>query len=62
MIAKSIILHVDANEVVQSRCGKAENARNFFGMEKIRGLIPMDPHAAEVIAKEIVERIPREKA
>ena len=31
-------------------------------MEKVCGFIPMNPHAAEIIAQQIVEGIPREEA
>lgn len=57
MVAKSIVLHVDANEVIEPGSGEAENARHFFGMEEVGCLVPMDPHATEVVAKEIIKRI-----
>jgi hypothetical protein len=62
LIAESIVLHIDADEVVQSRSWEAENAGDFFGMEKVRCLVPVDPHATEVVSEEVVERIAGEKA
>ena len=61
MIAQGIVLHINSHEIIESRCGEAQNARHFFGMEEVGGLVPVDPHATEVIAKQIVQRIPREE-
>ena len=61
MIAEGVILHVDADEIIQTRCRETQNAGNFFGMEQIGGLVPVNPHASKVVAQEIVEGIPREE-
>lgn len=62
MVAKSVILHIDTDQVIETRSWEAEDARDFLGMEKVGGLVPVDPHAAEVVAQKVVQRIPRKKA
>lgn len=62
LIAKGIVLHVNADQVVQTRRGEAEDSRNLFGMEQVGSFVPMDPHSAEVISQKIVERVARQEA
>lgn len=50
LIAERVILHVDPNEIVESRSGKAKDARDLFRMEKISRFIPVDPHAAKIVS------------
>src|SRR5436305_12148154 len=62
LVAESIIFHIDADKVVESRCWEAKNTRYLLCMEKVRSLVPVNPHAPEIVAKKVVERISREKA
>jgi len=62
LVAESIIFHVDSDKVIQSWCREAENTRDLLCMEKVRSLVPVNPHAPEIVAKKVVERISREKA
>lgn len=62
MIAEGVVLHINPNEVIQSRSREAENARYLLGVEKIGSLVPVHPHTSKVVAQKVVERIPREKA
>lgn len=62
LVAKSIILHVDTNQIVQTGGGEAQNARDFLGVEKVGGLVPVNPHPSEVIAQEVVQGIPGKEA
>ena len=41
VINKRIILHVNSDKVIETRCGKVEDSRDFFGMEKIGSFIPV---------------------
>lgn len=61
MVAQSIVLHVDSDQIVEPGGGEAQNARYLLGVKEIRRLVPVDPHAAQVVTKEIVQRIPRQK-
>ena len=61
MIAQSIILHVDPDQVVQSWCWEAENTGDLFGVEEIGGLVPVNPHATEVVAQQVIEWVSREE-
>jgi len=54
LVAKSIIFHVDADQVVQPRRRETENARDLFGVEKIRSLVPVDPHPSKVVSEKVV--------
>jgi len=62
LIAQGVVLHVDAHQIVESRCREAENARDLLGVEKISSLVPVDPHSAQVVAEEIVQRVARKEA
>ena len=61
MVAEGVILHVDADKIVQSRSWEAQDARNLLCVEEIRSLVPVDPHATEVVSEQIVERIARQE-
>lgn len=61
LIAERVVLHVDANKVVESGGREAEDARDLLSMEKVGCLVPMNPHASEVVAEQIVEGISREE-
>jgi hypothetical protein len=62
LVAERIVLHVNADQVVQAGSWEAEDARDLLGMEQVGGLIPMDPHATEIVSKKVVERVAREEA
>ena len=62
LVAERVVFHIDPDQIIESRSWETENARYFFRVEEIRGLVPMYPHPPEVITQEIVQRIPREKA
>ena len=62
LVAESIIFHIDSDKVIQSWRWEAENTRDLLCMEKVRSLVPVNPHAPEIVAKKVVERISREKA
>lgn len=61
LVAQSIILHVDADKVIQSRSREAQNTRNLFSMEQVSSLVPVNPHATQVVAQEIVQRVARQE-
>jgi hypothetical protein len=62
LVAECIVLHVDTDQVIKSRSREAQDTRDLLGMEQVGSLIPVNPHSSEVVAKKIVERIPREEA
>lgn len=62
MVTKGIVLHVDPNKVIQAGRGEAENAGDFFSVEEIGSLVPVDPHSTKIIAEQIVQWIPGEEA
>jgi hypothetical protein len=62
LVAEGIVLHVDAHQVVEARGGEAEDARDLLGVEEVGGLVPVDPHAAQVVAEQVVERVARQEA
>jgi hypothetical protein len=49
LIAKSIILHVDTDKVIESGSWEAENARNLLSVEEVCGFVPVDPHTPQII-------------
>lgn len=57
LVAQSIILHVDSHEIIQSRSRETQNTGYFLRMEKVGSLVPVDPHATEVISQQVVQRI-----
>lgn len=61
MVAQSIILHVDSDQIVQSWCWEAENAGDFFSMEEVGGLVPVNPHATKVVTEKVVKWISRQE-
>lgn len=61
LVAQGVVLHVDADEVVEARGGEAEDARDLLGVEEVGGLVPVDPHAAQVVAEQVVEGVSREE-
>ena len=62
LVAERVVFHVDAHEVVETRGGEGEDAGDFFGVEEIGRFVPVDPHAAEVVAQEVVEGVATEEA
>jgi len=62
LIAQSIVFHVDAHQVVESRCREAENAGDFLGVEQVSSLVPVDPHTTQVVTKKVVQRVTRQEA
>ena len=50
LVAKSIVLHVNADKVIESGSWETENARNLLGMEEICGFVPVNPHTSQIIA------------
>lgn len=61
LVAESIVLHVDPNQIIQPRRRETEDSRDFFGVEKIRRLVPVDPHPSQIVAKKIVKGISRKE-
>lgn len=57
LVAERIVLHVDADQVVQARGREAQDAGHLLGVEQVSSLVPMDPHATEVVAQQVVERV-----
>jgi hypothetical protein len=57
LVAKRVVLHVDAHQIVEARSREAENSGNLLGVEQVGGLIPVNPHASQIISKEVVERV-----
>lgn len=62
LIAEGVILHVDADQVVQARSRETENARHFLGVKQVGGFVPVDPHASEIVTQQVVERVTGEEA
>lgn len=62
LVAQGVVLHVDADQVVQTRCGETEDARYFLSVEQVGGLVPVNPHTTEVVAEQVVQGIAREEA
>lgn len=62
MVAQSIVLHIDADQVVQAWCGETEDARYLLSVEQVGGLVPVNPHTTEVVAEQVVQGIAREEA
>lgn len=62
LVAKSVILHVNADKIVKPGSREAKNARNLFSVEQVGGLVPVNPHATEVVAEKVVKRISRKEA
>jgi hypothetical protein len=62
LVAEGVVFHINPNEVIQSRSREAENAGYLLRVEEIGSLVPVNPHASKVVAKQVVERVPREKA
>lgn len=58
LIAERVVLHIDANQVIQARSREAQNARNLLGVEQVGGLVPVNPHTTQVVAQQVVERVP----
>ena len=54
MIAESIILHIDADEVIESWCREAKDAGDFLRMEEVGGLVPVNPHPSKVVTQKVV--------
>lgn len=61
LIAERVILHVDPNKIVQSRCGKRKNSRNLLGVEEVGSFVPVNPHPTEIITQQVVEGISRKE-
>lgn len=57
MVAKSIVLHVNSYQIIESWRWEAQNTGDLLGMEKVCGLVPVDPHTSQIIAQKIVKRI-----
>lgn len=61
MIAKSVVLHVDPNKVVEAGRGEAQDPRNLLSMEQVGSLVPVNPHSPEVVTQQVVEWVPGEE-
>lgn len=61
LVAESIVLHVDAHKIVEAGSWEAQDARDLLGMEQVGGLVPVNPHASQIISQEVVERITRQE-
>lgn len=61
LVAERIVLHVDPDQVVQAGSGEAQDPGDLFGVEQVGRLVPVDPHAPEVVAQQVVQRVPREE-
>ena len=62
LVAESVVLHVNPDQIVQSRSRKAQDAGDLFGVEEVGGLVPVNPHAPKVISQQIVQRVTRQEA
>jgi len=62
LVAQCVVLHVDSNKVIQTRSREAEDSRYLLGVEEVGGLVPVNPHTAEIIAEQVVQRITRQEA
>jgi hypothetical protein len=61
LVAERIVLHVDADQIVEARGGKAEDPGHLLGVKQVRSLVPVNPHAAKVVAQQVVQRVPGEE-
>jgi hypothetical protein len=57
LVAKRVVLHVDAHQVVQARGREAENSGNLLSVEQVGGLVPVNPHTSQIISEEVVKRV-----
>ena len=57
LVAEGVVLHIDAHQVVETGGGEAQDAGDLLGVEEVGGLVPVDPHASQVIPEEIVQRV-----
>ena len=49
LIAEGIVLHINADQIIETWGGEAEDAGDLLGVEQIGGLVPVDPHATEIV-------------
>lgn len=61
LVAEGIVLHVDLDKIVEARGREAENAGDLLGVEQVGGLVPVNPHAAKVVAQQVVQRVSRKE-
>jgi hypothetical protein len=61
LIAQSVVLHVDTDKVVESGSGETKNARDLLSVEEVGGFVPVDPHATEIVAEQVVKRVSRKE-
>jgi len=61
LVAEGVILHIDANQVIQARSREAQNAGNLLGVEQVGGLVPVNPHTPEVVTQQVVQGVPGEE-
>jgi len=57
LVAESVVLHVDANKIVEARSREAQDTGNFLSVEQVGSLVPVNPHTSEIISKKIVQRV-----
>lgn len=51
LVAEGIVLHVDTDKVIEPRGGETQDAGNLLRVEQVGSLVPVNPHAPEVVAK-----------
>jgi hypothetical protein len=61
LVAECVIFHINADKIIQSWCWETEDTRNLLSVEEVGRLIPVDPHASEVITQEVVKRVSGEE-
>ena len=61
LVAQRVVLHVDSDEIIESRRWETEDTRHLLGVEEVRRLVPVDPHSAKVVTEQIVEWVSREE-
>ena len=62
LVAQGVVLHVDADQIVESGGRETEDPGDLLCMEEVGGLVPMDPHPAKVVAQQVVQGVAREEA
>ena len=62
LVAQGVVLHIDPDQIVQTRCREAQDARDLLGVEEVGGLVPVNPHSPEVVTQQVVQRVAGEEA
>lgn len=51
LVAEGVVLHVDANQVIETGGREAQNPRHLLGVEQVGSLVPVNPHSPQVVTQ-----------